>query len=213
MVMLMLQACASAAFQDEPPAEPPDTSILTSDPGGLLTPDFLTLTPASETPPPAPTERTAEPTPSREPILTPSVEVSPTEESASQVEFEDCDVMTRQQAEAIVGPLLGDPFPLEWIGPDAERTAICIFEGSLNQASVQMLWYSTAAGARQGFTLMTGSGGEPVAGIGDAALWDESQLVLTVVRGAVVVGVQMLAPDQAREQADQIARIAVVRIP
>lgn len=151
---------------------------------------------------PAP-ERTAIPSPS------PTAEVSPTAGAA----FGACDVMSKQQAGAILGELSGDPFELEYIGPGPELIGLCVFPGKLNTASTELYRFQSEAAARAHFEEFTGGGGEAVDGIADEALWDEGYIRLAVRRGTVTLYISMDTLGSARDQAIQIAQIAVVRVP
>lgn len=199
-VFVLLIACAPQAASPSPTATPAPTDV-----------------PPTDTPPPTPTDT---PSPSATPLpptstatATPPPSPTPTETPFPDANFADCDVLTRQQAESILGPLTFDPHPLEWIGPDARRAGICIYDGTLNTATISMLWYDSEGDARAAYEMLSGGGGEAIAGIGDAALWNETWLSLYVWRDLITFSVEMTLPDGAREQAIQIGQIAVVRIP
>src|SRR5574341_1404199 len=166
----------------------------------------------SPTATPAPTDVAPTATPPPPPPHTPPPSATPPPPTPD-ANFADCDVLTRQQAESILGPLTFDPHPLEWIGPDARRAGICIYDGTLNTATISMLWYDSEGDARAAYEMLSGGGGEAIAGIGDAALWNETWLSLYVWRDLITFSVEMTLPDGAREQAIQIGQIAVVRIP
>jgi hypothetical protein len=153
-------------------------------------------------------------TPTAEATLAATASSPPATETPSPDEgFAGCDVMTRAQAEAILGPLQSDPRAYAEIGEESGVFESCAFDGALNLVYVGMQRWSSPEEASDVFARRTGGGGEPVAGIGDAATWDASSLSLSVLRGTVLLYVTMTLPDGAREQAIQIAQIAVVRIP
>jgi|GEM_PF-2626583 len=130
----------------------------------------------------------------------------------TQEETNPCEViMTRTQAEAILGPMPGDPFQLELVGGGSGM--LCVFDGALNTASVELHKFTSAADARANFETGAGETGEPVSGIGDKASWNESGLQLSVLRGTITLYIVINVPDHAQEQAIQVAQIAVVRIP
>jgi hypothetical protein len=75
---------------------------------------------------------------------------------------------------------------------------------------VTTLWFTQPSDARADFKQYSG---EPVSGVGDEAVWNESFLTLAVLRGTVVLSIWMTMKDNAREQAIKIGEIAAVRVP
>src|SRR5262245_19929582 len=122
LIALIVSACAQTVSMPTEAAEPSAT---------LTTPVEPTVTPteplALQTPSPAPT-----------PIAT-------DEPSPTPVPFIACDALSRGQAEAVIGPLDGDPFELENIGPGSGYLGLCVFPGQLNTASVEVYQYRDAA--------------------------------------------------------------------
>jgi hypothetical protein len=175
------------------------------DPGEVirfgLKPDQVdTLTPTSE-----PTQT---PLPTTEAI--PTEEPSPTDEAV----FRACDVMTRSQAESILGALVADPWELEYVGAGPGVSGPCIFEGALNGASVILTTLGSPEDARVSFDVLSGGGfGEPVSGTGKIALWREGGLELVILSGRYTLSITMTYSEGARDQVIQIGQIAVVRLP
>lgn len=127
--------------------------------------------------------------------------------------FNACDALSREQAEAILGPLIANPIFSAAIGEEVGVVEECIFEGTLNMAYIQMQRWPTAQDAAGSFRQWTGSSGEAVSLIGDESLWDEALLRLAVRRGEVTFYVTMSLAEGARDQAIRIAQVAAVRIP
>jgi hypothetical protein len=131
--------------------------------------------------------------------------------------FLPCDMLARSQAEAVLGPLTGEPQPSGEIGEDFGTFPACIYSGA--QGQVYMVWGPEGGGGQRFYDAVLAErsgqeGVETVAGLGAAALWDANQQVLYALRGDIVVQVWVWSelPD-ARASAIQLAEIAMVRIP
>jgi len=122
-----------------------------------------------------------------------------------------CKLLEREEAERILGPLHSDPGVDGAFGPEGQ-VLWCFYDGALGMAQLSYVRFATPEGAHWYFSNETYRGGEPLA-LGDAAAWDASSQTLRVLRGDVRFFVMLSGQEDGREAAEQIARIAVERLP
>jgi len=164
--------------------------------------------------PPAATVRpAAEGVATEEPdtVAEPQATEVPDEEEASS-SLDACALVTREEAEAVLGASVGEP-----AREDTPPIAACTYETpDFDSVSVSVLTYDDSAQAEEGFQIAIDINDFPeVPGIGDRAYDARPAFGLTVLKGRYELEVDVsLEGDEAEfEAAKDLAATAVERLP
>lgn len=130
--------------------------------------------------------------------------------------LDPCTLVTKAEAEAVLGPVLNPRVGGLGVVEDQQLCTLPLERDPRFSASVGFLQFDGASKYR-GLALGFGATPEPLAGLGDEAVWLEPVRLVVVRLGDQLLTVQMSDVFEevaaSKEKAAKVARIAVGRVP